>query len=221
MLFPDSFIDELKQRLPLSKVIASRIKLQRKGGAQYLGLCPFHQEKTPSFNVNDQKAMYYCFGCHAHGDLISFITETEKISFADAVKYLANFAGMSLPKMDEKTKKQEEKRHSLVDVLTKVTEWFAKQLRLSSNYSAYEYLLKRGVNDQDIKDYSLGFAPETGLLNFLKQEDIPTDLAVEAGLLIKNEAGSSYKNEAHERFRKRIIFPIKNQKNYEYFFTIS
>ena len=102
MLFPDSFIDELKQRLPLSKVIASRIKLQRKGGAQYLGLCPFHQEKTPSFNVNDQKAMYYCFGCHAHGDLISFITETEKISFADAVKYLANFAGMSLPKMDRR-----------------------------------------------------------------------------------------------------------------------
>ena len=207
MLFPDSFIEDLKQRLPLSRVIGSRIKLQKKG-LQHLGLCPFHQEKSPSFSVQDHKGAYYCFGCHAHGDLIKFISEIDHLSFNDTITYLANLAGVSLPKLDPVEQKKVELKHSLVDVTTKASEWFFSQLKLSVNHSAYEYLQKRGISDQDIQTFSLGYAPSKGLIPFLKSKGISLDLMVEAGLAIKSES-----KDYIERFRNRIIFPIKNQKN--------
>ncbi len=207
MFFPESFIDDLKQRLPISRIIGNRIKLQKKG-PHYLGLCPFHQEKTPSLTVQDHKGSYYCFGCHASGDIISFISEIDHLSFTDTIAYLANLAGVALPKLDPIEQKKVERNHSLIDVTTKASEWFAKQLKLSSNHSAYEYLQKRGINDQDIQIFSLGYAPSKGLLSFLQSSGFSNDLAVEAGLAIKTE-----KKEYIERFRNRIIFPIKNQKS--------
>lgn len=207
MLFPELFIENLKQRLPISKVIGNRIKLQ-KNGPHYKGLCPFHQEKTPSFTVQDQKGSYYCFGCHAHGDIIQFISEVDHLSFVDTVTYLANLAGVSLPKLSPVEQKKVERQHSLIDVTTKASEWFYKQLRLSSNHAAYEYLQTRGINDQDIQTFSLGYAPSKGLLTFLRSVGFSNDLVVEAGLAIKSDKGDYI-----ERFRNRIIFPIKNHKN--------
>lgn len=207
MLFPDSFIDELKQRVPLSKVIGNRIKLQRRG-ANYLGCCPFHQEKTPSFTVSDQKGSYYCFGCNAHGDLIKFISEMDGLSFSDTIIYLANFAGIDLPKLKPADKKKIESHNNLIEVLAKTNQWFVKQLKLSTHYLAYDYLQKRGITDQDIDLFSIGYAPFKGLIKFLQDEGFSLDLMIEAGLVIKTES-----KEFIERFRERVIFPIINQKN--------
>lgn len=207
MFFSDSFIDDLKQRLSLSKVVSTRVKLQRKG-QHYLGLCPFHGEKTPSFTVQDHKGAYYCFGCQAHGDMIQFISEIDKTSFAETVTYLANLAGMPLPELSSVEQKRIESQRGLVDIVTKASEWFSKQLKLSVNRKAYEYFLKRGINDQDIDDFSLGFAPTKGLLAFLKSLGFSQGSIVEAGLAVKVESGDYI-----DRFRNRIIFPIKNQKS--------
>lgn len=124
--------------------------------------------------------------------------------------YLANLAGMALPKLEPVEQRKIERQHSLIDVVLKVSEWFASQLKLSSNIAAYEYLLKRGINDQDIKTFSIGYAPSKGLLEFSKKQNISIDLLLEAGLVIQSE---SKRNEYIERFRNRVIFPIKNQKN--------
>lgn len=207
MIFPESFIDDLKQRLPISKIIGNRVKLQRKG-LNYLGLCPFHQEKTPSFTVSDHKGSYYCFGCHAHGDLIKFVTELERLSFSDTIIYLANIAGVELPKLKLADRKKIEVQNNLVEVTSKAGQWFNKQLKLSNNHLAYEYLQKRGINDQDIKQFGLGYAPSRGLIKFLQSEGVSLDLMNDAGLVIKTES-----KDFIERFRERVVFPIINQKN--------
>ena len=207
MLFPDSFIDELKQRLPISKVIGNKIKLKRYGIA-LKGLCPFHQEKTPSFTVSDHKGIYYCFGCHASGDVIQFISETEKLNFNETVKYLASIAGIALPKLSVAAQKLEKQKTSLIEIIVKSAEWFSKQLKLSINYHAYEYFINRGLSEEDIKIFSLGYAPAKGLLAFLNKSGISNESAVEAGLAIRTES-----NNYIERFRSRVIFPIKNHKN--------
>ena len=209
MLFPDSFIDELKQRLPVSKVISTKVPLKRYG-TLLKGLCPFHKEKTPSFTVHDHKGIYYCFGCHASGDIIQFLIETEKSSFSDSIKSLAIMAGMDLPKLTKLEQKQEEKKNGLVEIVSKASEWYAKQLTLSINHTAYEYFIQRGLTEHDIKTFSLGFAPYKGLLPFLIKSGFSNELAVEAGLAIKTES----KTETYiDRFRNRIIFPIRNKKN--------
>lgn len=205
MLFSESFIDELKQRLTLSTIISKKVKLKR-NGAVHKGLCPFHQEKTPSFTVQDNRGTYYCFGCHASGDVISFINKTENTSFEDTVTYLANLAGMELPKQNAIEQKEVKHKHNLLEVLVKTAKWFQNQLRLSINHEAYEYLERRGLDNEDIEKFYLGYAPSNGLLAFLQKEDIHLDMAIEAGLLIKTSSGYV------ERFRNRVIFPIKNLK---------
>jgi DNA primase len=207
MLFSDSFIDELKQRLPISKVVDKRVKLKRYG-MHLKGLCPFHGEKTPSFTVQDRKGMYYCFGCHASGDIIKFVSETEQLDFSDSVVYLTNLAGMELPKLNKTEQIKVERRLGLVELTTKAAEWFKKQLILTSNKKAYEYLQSRGIDDSDIQTFSIGYAPMKGLINFLEGSDFSLKMMEEAGLAIKTES-----NNYIERFRNRVMFPIKNQKN--------
>ena len=208
MFFPDSFIDDLKQSLPLSKVVSSRIKLQRKG-QHYLGLCPFHNEKTPSFTVQDSKGTYYCFGCHVHGDIIEFISKLDQLSFNDTVVYLANSAGLSLPKLNSTEQKKIEHQHILTQVTAEASKWFTRQLKLSTNHEAYDYLIKRGINKEDIQTFSLGYAPAKGLISCLKAAGFAIDSIVDAGLALKSESKNNY----IERFSNRIIFPIKNLKN--------
>ncbi len=207
MLFPDSFIDELKHRLPISKIIGKRVSL-KKNGLSIKGICPFHKEKTPSFTVHDHKGIYYCFGCHASGDIISFIQQTEKLSFEETIKYLAGQAGLELPKLNPQQQKEQQLKLSLIEILNKASQWFEQQLKLSTNYNAYEYFINRGINEADIKKYSLGYAPNKGLLNYLQKNGAQLNEMVDAGLAIKTQDGSYI-----ERFRNRIIFPIKNLKN--------
>ena len=207
MQFSESYIDELKQRVPLSKIVSRRVSL-KKNGIIHKGLCPFHKEKTPSFTVHDHKGSFYCFGCHESGDIISFVQKLEKYSFEESIKFLAEIAGMELPKEDKKIEEQHLKKLSVIELLEKASKWYQKQLKLSTNYNAYEYFKNRGVNDSDIKDFSLGYAPNIGLLSFFRKENVNLDLMVEAGLAIKADNGSYL-----ERFRNRVIFPIKNSQN--------
>ena len=206
MLFPESFIDELKQRLTLSTIISKKVKLKR-NGAIHKGLCPFHQEKTPSFTVQDRRGTYYCFGCNASGDVISFVNQMDKTSFEDTVIHLANLAGMELPKQHTLEQQEVNHKHSLLDVVAKAAKWFQNQLRLSANHEAYEYLERRGLDNEDLEKFCLGYAPSNGLLTFLQQEGVSINLALESGLAIKSSSGYV------ERFRNRVIFPIKNIKN--------
>jgi DNA primase len=208
MFFSESFIDELKQRLPISSVIGTRVKLQKRG-QQHIGLCPFHQEKTPSFTLQDQRGSYYCFGCHAHGDIIQFVSAVDHLSFNDTITYLANLAGMSIPVVSEIEQKKVELKNDLLEVVKKSAEWFAQQLKLSTNHHVLEYLQKRGLNEDDIKKFSLGYAPGKGLIDFLRKQGFSNKSIFDAGLSIKLDNKS---NEYMERFRNRVIFPIINIK---------
>lgn len=206
MIFPESFIEEVRLRLPISKVIGAKVALKKYGN--YLkGLCPFHGEKTPSFTVHDSKGMYYCFGCHAYGDIYKFVSETEKLNFNETVKYLANLGGIALPSVSSKEQEREVKKDSLYKLLSKANDWFTKQLNLSGNIKAYRYLLERGLKEEDIKHFSVGFAPGGGLIKHLTKEGFTEDLIVDAGLAIKTQDKSYI-----EKFRNRIIFPIRNLK---------
>lgn len=207
MIFPDVFIDELKRRIPISKLVSSRIKLQRRG-PNLLGLCPFHNEKTPSFTVSDFKGTYYCFGCHAHGDIIQFVSEIDGISFTDTVEYLANYAGLELPKLKQEDKKKIELHNNIINVLNSANEWYFKQLKLSINHHALEYLINRSITQNEIEKFYIGYAPKKGLLNYLRTNGFSYEVMVNAGLAIKTE-----NKEYIERFRERVIFPIFNQKN--------
>lgn len=207
MQFSESYIDELKQRISLSKIVNRRVSLKKKG-LIHKGLCPFHKEKTPSFTVHDHKGIFHCFGCHESGDVISFVQKTEKYSFEETIKFLSEIAGIELPKKDEKIEKQYQKKLSIIELLEKASKWYQKQLKLSTNYNAYEYFKNRGINDLDIKNFSLGYAPNFGLVKFFQKENIDLELMLEAGLAIKTETGSYL-----ERFRNRVIFPIRNYQN--------
>jgi DNA primase len=206
MFFPESYIEELKQRLPLSKIVSGKVKLLRNGNI-YKGLCPFHNEKTPSFSVNDYKGSYYCFGCHAHGDVINFISNIDKLSFTETVAYLAKLAGMQMPQLDIAEQKKEEQKYGLIELNSKATEFFKRQLKLSSNINAQDYLKQRSIDDKDIALFSLGYAPRDGLIAFLEKNGFTKALIEESGLIIKTDSGRYI-----ERFRDRIIFPIKNFK---------
>lgn len=206
MIFPETFIEDLKSRVSLSKIISYKVKLKRYG-TTYKGLCPFHQEKTPSFTVHDHKGIYYCFGCQASGDVISFVTKTDNLAFEEAIKYLANLVGIPLPEKNPIEQEKLNTKNNLLEILSKVSSWFQQQLRLSPNHKAYEYLQLRGLNDIDLQNFSIGYAPKKGLLEFLKNKNIKLADAVELGVLIKNETGYV------ERFKDRVIFPIKNHKN--------
>lgn len=206
MNFPDSFIDEIKQRIPISKIIGKTVKLKRYGHS-LKGLCPFHLEKTPSFTVNDSKGNYYCFGCHATGDVISFISEIEKLSFVDSVTILAETAGIALPKLSDDKIKKNEFKTDLINICGKANQWFASQLDISTNYFAKDYLRSRGIDENDIKQFSIGYAPRQGLQKYLNDNGFTNEQIINAGLLIKTDS-----NRLLERFHERIIFPIKTQK---------
>lgn len=207
MLFSDSFLEEIRSKLPISKVISTKVNL-KKFGNHYKGLCPFHSEKTPSFTVHDNKGMYYCFGCHANGDIFKFVSETHNLNFNESVRFLADLAGLKLPEQNVAIYKQEVKNKSIIELLSLTSVWFEKQLNLSKNNHALEYLLNRGLKDDEIKGFSLGYTPSSGLISYLTKNGFSMNLMEEAGLVTKLP-----NREYSEKFKNRIIFPIKNQKN--------
>jgi DNA primase len=203
--FDDRFLDEIKSRLRLSDVIGRSVKLRRQG-REYVGLSPFTKERTPSFFVNDDKGFYHDFSSGKHGDLISFLQETERLSFTEAVERLAAEAGVPLPAPDPRAAEQEKQRQGLAEWLEAAAMWFEGELRRPVGAEARAYLLRRGLPEEEWARFRLGYAPggRTGLKDYLIAKGARPGELVEAGLLIAPEDGGA----PYDRFRERIMFPI-------------
>jgi DNA primase len=201
MKFPSSLLEEIRQRLMLSQNIASYTNLKRKGN-HFLGLCPFHKEKTPSFTVDDQKGSYHCFGCGAHGDIIRFHQEMRNFSFPEAVRYLASLAGLHLAQ--EENAADSSVLEAIRNVLQQAALWFEQKLYQPEGQQARDYLVRRGILPQTWKTFQLGWTPgNNALSSFLQQQGFSKDLLRQAGLIGESE-------ERYDRFRNRLMFPIKN-----------
>jgi DNA primase len=211
MAFPPGFLDEVRARISLSDVVGRKVALKRRSGSEYAGLCPFHNEKTPSFTVNDKKGFFYCFGCHEKGDVVGFVMKTEGLSFPESVEKLAREAGMEVPRATPQERERAERASTLQDVVEQAARWFQKQLRLPVGRHGLDYLRGRGLADRTIDDFRLGFAPDSrdGLLSALKREGVPVEKLVEAGLVIQPEERG---REPYDRFRGRVMFTINDRR---------
>ena len=197
---PNEFIDDLLDRADLVEIISERLKLTRAGN-EYKGLCPFHQEKTPSFTVSPSKGFFHCFGCGAHGSALGFLMQHDRLDFPAAVEALAGRYGLELPRSGPSRPSGK----GLYDLLHAVARHYVEQLK---NYSAAkEYLQGRGLSGTIARDYALGYSPRSNsLLARFGQTDADRRRLLEAGLCLKGESGQLY-----DRFRDRIMFPIRNQ----------
>ena len=198
-------IDEIKSRLDVVEVIGSYIKLH-KTGANFRTLCPFHSEKKPSFFVSPARQIWHCFGCGRGGDIFGFVKEIEGVEFGDALRILAQRAGVELKKYTPEYAKLKSERQRLYEICELATRFFEKQLEESSTgKEAKKYLLSRGISEESIKKWRLGYSPDTwqGLSDFLTSRGYKKEEVEKAGLGISSEVGSFY-----DRFRGRIIFPI-------------
>ena len=206
MTLSTAWLDELRARTVLSAVITPTVKLIR-AGREWKACCPFHNEKTPSFTVNDDKGFYHCFGCGAHGDAIRFLTDQRGMQFMDAVKELAAKAGMEVPAPDPKAKERAERAASLTDVMGAVQRWYAEQLNGLAGADAREYLKRRGIDSAAAERFGLGLAPDSR--NALKRAlaHLGEEQLVETGMLIRPEEGETY-----DRFRGRLMFPVRDAR---------
>ncbi|MFD1190282.1 MULTISPECIES: DNA primase [Phenylobacterium] len=209
MRFDERFLDELKSRLRPSDVIGKTVKL-RKQGREYVGLSPFNKEKTPSFYVNDDKGQFFDFSSGKTGDLITFLQETERLTFAEAVEKLAAEAGLALPAVDPAGAAQDKKRQGLSDWLELAAQWFEAELRRPVGQEARAYLERRGLPEKEWARFRLGYAPpgRTTLKDYLVAKGARPAELVETGMLIAPEEGGA----PYDRFRERIIFPITDAR---------
>ncbi|PSJ39912.1 DNA primase [Allosphingosinicella deserti] len=207
MSLSPQFLDEVRARTSLSTVIGRSVKLQ-KAGREYKACCPFHQEKTPSFTINDEKGFYHCFGCGAHGDAIRFLTDARGLPFMEAVKELADAAGLEVPAPDPRAQQKAERAAGLYDVVEAAQRWFVEQLGSIEGANARAYLQKRGIRDWTITNFGFGFAPDSRsrLREALKR--FGSDALVETGLLIAPDDD----REPYDRFRGRLMIPIRDQR---------
>ncbi len=208
MLFTPEFLDEIRARILLSEVIGSSVRLERRG-SEYVGLCPFHQEKSPSFTVTDSKGFYHCFGCGAHGDVIRYVVETENLTFPEAVERLAGRAGLAMPERTPEQRERYRRAATLHDVLEEASRWFENQLAGSNGSEARAYLSQRRVSAPTRKQFRLGYAPDERdrLMRHLTGRGISQELVIEAGLAY---VGDGHRKPA-DRFRHRLIFPITDR----------
>lgn len=198
--------DELRARVTLSTLINRTTKLTR-AGREWKACCPFHNEATPSFYVNDQKGFYHCFGCGAHGDVISWMTEQRGLSFIDACKELAGEAGMEVPAPDPIAAKKAEKRAELIDVTTDAQQWFYDNLRSADGRTAMKYLTDRGLKPEVLAEFGFGYAPESKQALNRALARFEDDMLVETGMRIKTDDGTTY-----DRFRERVMLPIQDAR---------
>nr|WP_323776580.1 DNA primase [Amylibacter sp.] len=214
MSLPDGFIEELRTRLSIAQVAGRKVTWDTRksniGKGDYWAPCPFHQEKSASFHVDDRKGFYYCFGCHAKGDALTFVRETENVGFMEAVEILAREAGMPVPKQDPVAQKKADRRTILADIMEQALQFYRMQLKTNQATSAREYLEKRGM-PLDIQDrFEIGYAADTraALFQHLTGKGISAADLDEAGLCVKPDDGGS----PFDRFRGRIIFPIRDAR---------
>ena len=214
MSLPPGFIDELRNRTSLQQVVGRKVMWDQKKSNQGKGdmwaPCPFHQEKTASFHVDDRKGYYYCFGCHAKGDLFSFVQETENVGFMEAVEILAREAGMQMPARDPKAQEKTDRRAKLAEVMEQAVQHYRLQLKTAAAAPARDYLAGRGLNDEALSRWEIGFAPDArqGLFSHLRDKGVAEDLIVDAGLAARPDGGGA----PYDRFRGRIIFPIRDAR---------
>ena len=214
MAIPQSFIQELIARADVVDVVGRYVQL-KKGGANFMGLCPFHSEKSPSFTVSPSKQFFHCFGCGKNGNAIGFLMEHTGMSFVEAVKDLAQSFGMQVPEDDtdpldrQRAQQQRQRQSTLTEVLGKAAESYRKCLKTSSK--AVDYLKGRGLTGEIAKDFGLGYAPEGWRSLASVFPDYQDALLVESGLVISNNEEAS-EEKRYDRFRDRIMFPIRNVK---------
>lgn len=206
----DDITQEIKSRLLLSTVVGRRTKIMRKGRMDFMALCPFHGEKTPSFHVMDDKGAYYCFGCGEKGDIFTFVQKTENLGFREALEKLAAEAGVALPAPNPEAKQQAERRQTLHDVLEAACAWYEAQLKTQAGTAARDYFARRGLTPATIARFRLGFAPSgsTGLKDALIARGFPPELLIEGGLVRQPDDGRA----PYDYFRDRVTFPIRDAR---------
>lgn len=217
-MYPNSFIKELENRISISDVVGKKLQLKKRG-QDYVACCPFHNEKTPSFSVSDNKGIYHCFGCGKTGNIFTFVMETEGINFKEAIEYLANTFGIQLPKLEKTTNISKEEVNE-IDILYKINEescrFFENNFTKSTAKYAINYAIKRGLNKHYIKKFRIGYAENdfSLLFNHLKQLGYKEELIEKAGVIAKNDKGNYY-----DKFRNRLIFPVLDKKGRVIAFT--
>ncbi|MDN3645502.1 DNA primase [Pontixanthobacter aestiaquae] len=206
MALSPQWLDELRSRVTLSSVIMRTVKLQ-KAGHEWKACCPFHDEKSPSFTVNDQKSFYHCFGCQAHGDVISWMTDQRGMSFMDAVKELAAEAGMEVPAADPQSAARAEQRAGLHDVMQSAQDYFVRNLQGNDGAGARDYLKGRGFDQHTIERFGFGYAPpdRQAMKSALSEYEEP--MLIEGGLRIAVDDKDPY-----DRFRSRLMLPIQDAR---------
>jgi len=207
MAFPPRFLDELRARVSLAEVVGRRVRLIRRG-REYIGLCPFHKEKTPSFSVVEDKGFYHCFGCGAHGDVIGFAMQTASMTFPEAVEALARQAGLDVPTQSPEDREKVERQATLQAVTEAACAFFEEQLHAQQGREARLYLEGRGLDLATMRRFRLGFAPDRrdGLVRALAKR-FPEALLIEGGLVRRSDEGESF-----DYFRRRMIFPIGDRQ---------
>ncbi|MGI9916198.1 DNA primase [Vibrio owensii] len=214
---PRSFIDDLLARLDIVDIIDARVKLKKKG-KNYGACCPFHNEKTPSFSVSQEKQFYHCFGCGAHGNAIDFIMEFERLEFVEAIEELASYLGLDVPREQRSggggqfksgPQASSSEKRSLYDLMGSIAQFYRNQLKQPASKVAIEYLKDRGLSGEIVQKFGIGYvADEWDLVrkNFGQNKD-NQDMLVTGGMLIENDKGNRY-----DRFRGRIMFPIRDRR---------
>ncbi len=206
MSLTPQFLDELRARTSLTSLIGKTVKLT-KAGRESKGCCPFHNEKTPSFYVNDDKGFYHCFGCSAHGDAIRWMTDQRGLPFIDAVKELAAAAGLDMPEQDRASTERAERAKGLHEVMADAATWFAEQLHGLSGTEARALLDKRGITGDTARAFGMGFAPDSRGKLKAALKDYGDPMLVESGMLISVEGKDPY-----DRFRGRLMIPIRDAR---------
>lgn len=211
MRYSDDVIEEVRTKNDIVDVVSQYVKLTRKGSS-YFGLCPFHNEKTPSFSVTPAKQMYYCFGCGAGGNVFNFVMEYENYTFGEALSYLAQRAGVELPKIEysREAKEKAERKALLLEINKKAAQYFYYQLRREGGKSAYQYLTGRGLSEETIRKFGLGYSDKYSddLYKYMKAKGYSDELLRESGLFNADERRGMY-----DKFWNRVIFPIMDVNN--------
>lgn len=208
MYYPEELIEEVRTRNDIVEVISGYVRLQKKG-SNYFGLCPFHNEKSPSFSVSPGKQMYYCFGCGAGGNVITFLMEYENQTFPEAVRTLAQRAGIALPEADDskEARQADSRRAKLLEINKEAAKYFYYQLRTGRGSVGMEYLRKRELSDETMNHFGLGYANKysNDLIQYLKSKGYSEDLIRDAGLCNVDEKHGMY-----DKFWNRVMFPIQD-----------